>query len=228
MTDSERINRINKIIYDRLSSLNTVLSGGDDTKQQFNYVRYPEKCLNAFVEKYNVGKFNLAQYKGDSKGVFSEKYPKFFTKCLTFDKYIPYGDINDVNNCKIPKCEIPMSGGSEQPDTVKNWQLLQALYNTIFEQLKTKGITLESGDEQKIKSMLEEYKNIIEKKIKLTRYIDKIQEIRSEFGDDELVGTSLNINNLNKISEEYNEIYKKETDKIYIIIRLFEKLLNMN
>lgn len=228
MTDFERVKKINKIILDRLSSLNT-LTGGSANTNQISWVRYPEKCLNAFAEKYTIGNTNFEQYKGVGKKIFEEQYPNYFKKCLTFDPNINLGnfDQGDTFNCQIPKTDCPQTGGNSDDTVVLNSDLLKGTFETILAESRSKGINLDSGDEATLRKMIDDYSKLTSKKVALERYIDVIQEIRREFGDAELELTSLNSANLKKISEEYNEIYKSEAEKVLLIIRVLAKLLEI-
>jgi hypothetical protein len=248
MTDSERINRINKIIYDRLTSLNNVLSGGGPDNK-FEYVRYPQKCLNAFVEKYNIGQFNLDNKKRTDTRLHlpGVQNPDHLKKCLTFEKNIPYGDLAAIaaQNCEIKKCDptAHQIGGNIQmspefanyinqnmksnDSLIKNWEVLDGILNTSVINLSKKGIVLDSSDINQIKSMIAEYKKIILKKMSLEKYVNVIEEIRKEFSDSELSGTSLNQANLEKIAEEYSELYENESKKINLIMKLLSKMLEL-
>lgn len=245
MSDSERIKRMNKIIFDRLSSLNSNLTGGN-SGNKIAYVRYPEKCLNAFVEKYKVGDFSLDKNRVPTKTFLPDNYKK----CFSMQKTIPYGDIAQVAsfNCEIDKCDpttYVLKGGNElTPELknfldeqtfmknpadamIKNWELLEGIFNTAISELNTRGIILESEDVTRIKLMIADYKKVIEKKISLEKYVNAIEAIRKEFGDNQLLGTCLNENNLEKITKEYNELYQKETEKVGIIIKLLGYLLQL-
>jgi hypothetical protein len=227
MTDFERVKKLNKIILDRLSSLNT-LSGGSTT--EISWVRNPEKCLNAFVEKYTIGNTSFEQYKGVGKEIFKEQYPNYFKKCLTFSPItLGYFDGNDPSNCVIPKtdCQTPQIGGNSDKMVVLNSDLLKGTFETILAESRSKGINLDSGDEATLRKMIDDYSKLTSKKVALERYIDVIQEIRREFGDTELELTSLNSANLKKISEEYNQIYKSEAEKVLLIIKVLAKLLEI-